>query len=149
MVDLLEAARRQGVTMMVTHNAEHAARLDPGAADGRLEPVQGHDSLWRLVTRSARFYWKTGVVVAAAVAIATAVITGSLVVGASVTGSLRDTALARLGRVDHALVAPRHFRAALASALQRSCAQAGVRRVVPVLLAEGAVADAEGNSAAA
>jgi len=41
---LLEAARQQGVTLlMVTHNAEHAARLDRCLElhDGRLEPVPG------------------------------------------------------------------------------------------------------------
>ena len=36
--------------------------------------------------------------------VATAVLTGALLVGDSVRGSLRDLALERLGRIDHALV---------------------------------------------
>ncbi len=45
-------------------------------------------------------------------AVATAVLTGALMVGDSVRGSLRDLALERLGRVDHAMVATRFFDAA-------------------------------------
>jgi len=56
--------------------------------------------------------------VAAAVAIATAILTGALLVGDSVRGSLRDLTLQRLGRVDQALTAPRPFRAPLAEELQ-------------------------------
>jgi putative ABC transport system permease protein len=71
----------------------------------------------RLITRSLRFYWRSGIVVALGVAVATAVITGSLMVGASVTGSVRETALARLGNIDYALSAPAFFRIELASDL--------------------------------
>lgn len=55
--------------------------------------------------------------VAAAVAVATAVLTGALVVGDSVRGSLRDLSLQRLGRIDQALTAPRLFRTELADEL--------------------------------
>ena len=47
-------------------------------------------------------------------AVSTAVVTGSLVIGDSVEGSLRDVALSRLGTISHALSTPRHFRADLA-----------------------------------
>lgn len=103
-------------------------------------------SVWRLLARSIRHYFQTGVLVSAAVAIATAAMTGSLVVGTSVTGSLRDTALARLGHVDYALAAPRYFRASLARALQQSDASAGIRRVVPVILTEAPVSDSESGA---
>ena len=50
-------------------------------------------------------------------AITTAVLTGALIVGDSVRGSLRDLALERLGSIDHGLVADRFFRATIASDL--------------------------------
>ena len=51
------------------------------------------------------------------VAVATAVLTGALLVGDSVRGSLRDLTLQRLGRIDSVLVAGHMFRAALADEL--------------------------------
>lgn len=58
--------------------------------------------------------------VAAAVAVATAVLSGALVVGDSVRGSLRDLTLERLGHVDRALSAPRLFRQDLAVELAQA-----------------------------
>lgn len=55
--------------------------------------------------------------VGAAVAVATAVLSGALVVGDSVRGSLRDLSLQRLGRIDQALVTQRLFRGELAAEL--------------------------------
>jgi ABC-type lipoprotein release transport system permease subunit len=55
--------------------------------------------------------------VALGVAVATAVLTGALLVGDSVSGSLRDLTLQRLGRIDSALVASHLFREALAGEL--------------------------------
>ncbi len=49
------------------------------------------------------------------VAVATATLTGALLVGDSMRGSLRDLALRRLGPVDHAMVARRFFREQLAT----------------------------------
>ena len=43
---------------------------------------------------------------------ATAVLTGALLVGDSVRGSLKHLALDRLGGIDYVLVTPRFFRAA-------------------------------------
>jgi len=62
-----------------------------------------------LILRSLRYYWRTGALVALGVAVATAVIAGSLIVGDSVTGSLRDRALSHLGRIRYALTAPAFF----------------------------------------
>ena len=50
-------------------------------------------------------------------ALATAVLTGALLVGDSVRGSLRDLTLERLGKIDHALVAQRFFREKLGADL--------------------------------
>ncbi|MEN6305543.1 MAG: hypothetical protein ABFD96_22665, partial [Armatimonadia bacterium] len=57
--------------------------------------------------RGLRHYWQTSLLVIVGLAIAGAVVTGSLVVGDSMRGSLRDTALERLGKVDYALAPPR------------------------------------------
>ena len=54
------------------------------------------------------------VAVGLGVAVATAVLTGALLVGDSVRGSLRDLTLQRLGRIDSALVTGHFFRTALA-----------------------------------
>ncbi len=51
------------------------------------------------------FFWRSHLAVALGAAIATAVLTGALIVGDSVRGSLRDLALDRLGRIDHAVLA--------------------------------------------
>jgi len=71
-----------------------------------------------LILRSLRLYWRTALVVALGVAIATAVITGSLLVGDSVTASVRQTALTRLGLVEYALPSPHFLRADLVDELR-------------------------------
>lgn len=101
----------------------------------------------RVVIRSLLFYWKTGLVVAFGVAIATAVITGSLVVGDSVTGSVRRVALARLGDIDHALVSPHLFPEGLVAKVAGHPALRGrVGSLVPAIIREGAVANAESGA---
>ena len=72
-------------------------------------------SLWQ--------YRRTHLAVAAGVAVATAVITGALLVGDSVRGSLRDLVLERLGNIETVLVAEQPFRAG---------AGRGDRRATPV-----------------
>jgi len=98
----------------------------------------------RLVIRSVLHYWKTGAVVAFGVAVATAVILGSLVVGDSVTGSVRAVALTRLGKIDAALVSHRFFREGLARDVAGFPGLNGrVRRIVPVILKQGALKNAK------
>ncbi len=93
-------------------------------------------TLGHLIRRSLFFYWRTGLVVVFGLAVATAITTGALLIGDSVTGSLRDTALARLGRIDYALVAPHYFRAALADDLSESSGLYGrPQRIVPLVIA--------------
>ncbi len=74
-------------------------------------------SPFRLTLRSLTFHWRTNLAVALGVMAATAVLTGALVVGDSVRGSLRQLAVDRLGRIDEALVTPRFFREKLADEL--------------------------------
>ena len=74
-------------------------------------------SFIRLVFASLFYYWRTNLAVAAGVAAGTAVLTGALLVGDSMTGSLRHLALDRLGRVDEVLLTDRFFRRELAEEL--------------------------------
>ncbi|MEE3372459.1 MAG: FtsX-like permease family protein [Planctomycetota bacterium] len=72
---------------------------------------------WRLVIRSLTFHWRVHAAVVLGVAAATAVLTGALLVGDSVRGSLRGLVLDRLGKIDALLISPRFFRSELASQL--------------------------------
>ncbi len=74
-------------------------------------------SSWRFIWKSLWHHWRINVAVALGVMAATAVLTGALLVGDSVRGSLRFLTLDRLGRVDEVLVADRFFRAGLAKEL--------------------------------
>lgn len=68
--------------------------------------------------RSLIYFWRMNLAVLLGVAVATAVLTGALLVGDSVRGSLRELSLDRLGKIDHALVSERFFREELALDLQ-------------------------------
>ena len=74
-------------------------------------------SFWRLVLRSVTYHWRINLALALGVAAATAVLTGALLVGDSVKGSLRHLTLERLGKIDEVLVTDRFFRADLAAEL--------------------------------
>ncbi len=95
-----------------------------------------------LLLRNLRYFRAANFAVAAGMAVATAVLTGALMVGDSVRGSLRDLALERLGRVDHALVATRFVNADLADRLK---AATGLD-VAPTVIVKGGAA-AEGKDA--
>lgn len=70
--------------------------------------------------RSLTHFWRINLAVALGIAVATAVLTGALIVGDSVRGSLKDLSLSRLGKIDHALVSERFFRARLGSDLKNA-----------------------------
>ena len=70
-----------------------------------------------LLLRNLRYFRAANIAVAAGMAVATAVLTGALLVGDSVRGSLHELALQRLGPVDYALAAPRFFDQSLTNAL--------------------------------
>jgi putative ABC transport system permease protein len=99
-------------------------------------------SLWLLVVRSLRFYWRTHMAVLLAVVVATGVLTGALVVGDSVQYTLRRTVEARLGRTEFAVVPQnRYFRAALADDLDKQLGGT----VAPVLQVAGIVSNDSGS----
>jgi ABC-type lipoprotein release transport system permease subunit len=72
---------------------------------------------YRFIFASLRHYRRVHIAVALGVAVATAVLTGALLVGDSVTGSLHELTLERLGRIDSALVTGHLFRESLADEL--------------------------------
>jgi ABC-type antimicrobial peptide transport system permease subunit len=99
-------------------------------------------SLWRLVARSLRFYWRTNAAVFLAVIVATGVLTGALAVGDCVHYTLARILQARLGDVEFAASASgRFFRAALADDLQRDVGG----DIAAVLQIPGMIANDEGS----
>lgn len=97
-------------------------------------------SLTKLILAGLRYYWRGGGAVLLAVAAATAVLTGALVVGDSMRGSLRHLLLDQLGSIDDALVTDRFFRADLAAELAASPRYQEVfGAAVPCILVQGSV----------
>jgi len=74
-------------------------------------------TLLRLAIAGLLYHRRVNAAVALGVIAGTAVLTGALVVGDSVRGSLRNLTLERLGAIDEALVTERFFRAELAAEL--------------------------------
>lgn len=72
----------------------------------------------RGLTPDLRHYWRANLAVALGAAVASTVLTGALLAGDSVRGSLTDLMLARLGGIDAALVTEIFFREKLAEDLK-------------------------------
>jgi len=85
----------------------------------------------RLVLRALGYYWRTNMAVVAGVATAVAVLSGALLVGDSVRGSLRDLVVERLGRAESTVTSTSFFRDALAADLVAT----------PLIAMPGAVAE--------
>ena len=91
--------------------------------------------------RSLSYFWKINAAVALGAGVATSVLTGALLVGDSVRGSLRDLTLDRLGETEFALLSDRFFREEIAGAIEDS-------GVAPAVLTSGAAIHS-GNKARA
>jgi ABC-type lipoprotein release transport system permease subunit len=87
-------------------------------------------TFFRLLLRNLFYHWRGNLAVLLGVAVGTAVLTGALLVGDSLRGSLRALTLDQLGWVDVALIANRFFRAQLADGLP-------AQRVSPAILLQG------------
>jgi ABC-type antimicrobial peptide transport system permease subunit len=104
---------------------------------------------WRYIAASLRHFRHIHLAVAAGVAIATAVITGALLVGDSMRGSLRELALSGLGRIDLVLTAEQPFRQELADEwLAAAVLRARGAEGSPLILSQGSAAfrDAAGQT---
>ena len=95
-----------------------------------------------LILRTVAFHARDHLLVLLGIAVAAMVITGSLVIGDSVRGSLRDTALARIGRVEVAIVGNGRFLKATLATSVADRLGAGAT-VAPVLNLRGLAANGE------
>ena len=93
-----------------------------------------------------RHFARSSFAVIIGVALATAVISGALIVGDSVRGSLETLSLERLGGVDHVVRGPRFFRQDLAAELAEAW-QADIATVAPAILVTGSVQTGQITSA--
>jgi putative ABC transport system permease protein len=106
-------------------------------------------SALRFVRSSLTYHWRMNVAVALGVAVGTAVLTGALLVGDSVRGSLRHLMLDRLGRIDEVLVSDHTFGAAVASELNAlPDFNADFANAVPAILLEGSVSQPDSGARA-
>jgi len=105
-------------------------------------------SPFRLALCSLVFHWRSNLAVALGVMVATAVLTGALVVGDSVSGSLRQLAIDRLGRVDAALVTPHFFRKELAAevAADPNFLSSDFVAALPAIMLQGTLESAAGKT---
>ena len=95
--------------------------------------------------RSLSYFWRIQLAVLLGAAVATAVLTGALLVGDSVRGSLQDLTLDRLGRIDYALISERFFREGLATDLSYKLEGEAQfhRETVPAILLNGIAVNAK------
>src|SRR5690349_7576417 len=93
----------------------------------------------RLIQRSLAYYWQTNLVVVLGVAIAVAVLTGALLIGESVRGSLRDLVAQRLGRTDDFVASTGFFREQLATDLVQPgvFTTSGIGATCPLIALDG------------
>jgi ABC-type antimicrobial peptide transport system permease subunit len=102
-----------------------------------------------LVKHNLKHYWRTNLAIVLGVATAVAVLAGALLVGDSVRASLRDLALARLGKADLVLTAQGFFREQLADDLRsHDLFAANFDGACPIIALEGVVTRDENNARA-
>src|SRR5687767_14478795 len=94
----------------------------------------------RLILRNLLYFRWTNLAVLLGMAVATAVLTGALMVGDSVRGSLRALAVQRLGPVDHVLVATRFFEQSLVDRIRQALPNSSNELAPAVLVRGGASA---------
>jgi putative ABC transport system permease protein len=100
-----------------------------------------------LLARNLRHFRAANLAVVAGMAVATAVLTGALMVGDSVRGSLRDLAEQRLGFVDHAMISPRFLDQSLAARLaQTSDFKQRFDSITPGISVRGGAARGDGKA---
>jgi ABC-type antimicrobial peptide transport system permease subunit len=107
-------------------------------------------TLFHLIAASLRYHFRIHAAVALGVLVATAVLTGALLVGDSMRGSLRRLTLERLGEIDELLVTDRFFRKELAQELAKSpeFEQSGYKSVAAaILIANSSIERQDGGRA--
>jgi len=95
-----------------------------------------------LVSRNLTYFWRSNLVVVLGVATAVAVLSGALLVGDSVRGSLRDLFLQRLGNTDEVIASTNFFREKLVDDLQAGSRFAeAFNGACPLIVLNGLVID--------
>jgi len=92
----------------------------------------------RLVLRSVIYHWRTNIAVLLGVATAVAVLSGALLVGDSVRGSLRTLVLNRLGQTEQAILTSGFVTEHLVDEIRNDPAFQN-RQIAPLILAQGFV----------
>ncbi|MBP97270.1 hypothetical protein CMK18_15055 [Candidatus Poribacteria bacterium] len=87
--------------------------------------------------RSLRYFWPINLSVFLAIATATAVLTGALLVGDSVRGSLEELTLDRLGLTEYALTANQFFRQSLAKEISEKATIESLNSILPLISITG------------
>ena len=99
---------------------------------------------------SLRHYWRANAAVVLTAAVAASVLTGALMVGDSVRGSLHQLTLDRLGGIDHALLGAGFFRESLRDELAADAGfAAAYSPVSAAILMQGSVVEPESGRRAA
>jgi ABC-type lipoprotein release transport system permease subunit len=91
-----------------------------------------------LILQSLKYYWRTNIAVVLGVAVAVAVLSGALLVGDSVRGSLRALVVERLGKTEHVILSSGFVREQLAEEIRKDPAFAA-DGITPMILAQGFV----------
>src|SRR5207302_643077 len=123
---------------------EVGRKLSAAGRNGGRNPASGGGdemTLGALLRQNLFYHWRGNLAVLLGVAVGTAVLTGALLVGDSLRGSLRALASDQLGWVDRALVAGRFFRQELAG-------KQGADQFSSAIMLQGAASHASDSGAA-
>jgi putative ABC transport system permease protein len=121
--------KRNRVASYIVHHSSFIVSIINTLRHSTMSPLT-------LVVRSLAYHLRINAAVALGVAAATAVLTGALLVGDSVRGSLRHLALDRLGQIESVLLTQRFFRTELADETVERIADC-YRDVFPAMLLQG------------
>ena len=96
----------------------------------------------QLLKRNLAYYWRTNIAVILGVAAGVAVLSGALLVGDSVRGSLRDLFLQRLGRTEQVVTATGFFREQLSDEIDAAGSiERGFTEAAPLIEIEGSISN--------
>lgn len=98
--------------------------------------------------RNLIYFWRINLAVLLGAALAATVLTGALLVGDSVRGSLRDLTLTRLGAIDDVLVSNRFFRENLAADIVAGHRPHRIAACAPAILLTGAAVNGQSRARA-
>ncbi|MGH1364752.1 MAG: ABC transporter permease [Calditrichia bacterium] len=87
--------------------------------------------------KDLKHFWRINLAVVMGAAVASAVLTGALLVGDSMRGSLKEQTLDRLGSIDRVLIAPGFVREDLATELNARPAIKDVAAITPTIMLSG------------